>query len=191
MSCLSEAVAPLALKVRETCWKALDHPQYAVRFETGTAIAALVRAQPSMGVEILNVALEEMNTHHQVDFPVQVCGSCYSDANPRSLCQELVELVSTEPSEKEKTSKGKRDAERKAHMYALHGRATVVALALQVSQGDASISPPGLMPPSCCYPPAYYSTTKPQGVPELAFGLPRQLTDHAFGTAEALCNRQV
>ena len=156
----------------------------------GTAIAALVRAQPSMGVEILNVALEEMNTHHQVNFIVQVCASPCSDANLRHLRQELVELVSTEPGEKEKASKVKRDAERKARMYALHGRATVVALALQVSESDASISLRFLLP-SYYRPLAYPSTTKSQGVPELAYGLPRQLTDHAFGTAEALCNRQV
>ena len=72
----------------------------------------------------------------------------------------FVPVATPHNSRQDKAAKAKRDADKKAHMYALHGRATVVAACLQ-------------------------------GVPDLAVGLPRRLTDHAFGTAEALCNRQV
>lgn len=45
-ACLGEALAPQASAIRVAVWTALDHREYAVRFEAATAIAALLQALP-------------------------------------------------------------------------------------------------------------------------------------------------
>lgn len=111
VTALDEAVAPLAALVRTTCWAKLDHREYSVRFETGTALTALVRAQPAMGVDVLSAALTEMNTEH-----TDLVGLLGNNSPTGGSGAAAVSGKDAQ-----------RDAARKAHMYALHGRATVVS----------------------------------------------------------------
>lgn len=137
VAALGEAAAPLAPPLVAVCWRALDHKEYSVRYEAATALASLLRALPHLAGPLLGQACRELDAQHAHLVNLATHGG--AELPLPAAAEEASGRLRA-------AAEAKLDAERKKRaMFSLHGRATVVAVALQGVEGLARRLPPPLL----------------------------------------------